>query len=197
VSFRSNHLAELIRSRLAQREPERCVLEDQALTCSAVLVPLLHKEGGWHVLVTLRTENVEHHKGQISFPGGACESGDRGRPGTALREAFEEIGLPPESVQVLGLLDDMRTVTGFVITPVVGVIPHPFAYRLNRTEVAEVVEVPLSFLCDPAHLRRETREYGGQVREVYLWDYGPYLIWGATAHILKGLLSLVQEPPIS
>jgi len=192
MSFHSEQFGRYIRGRLTARERERHVVEDQTLICSAVLVPMLYKDGEWHVLVTQRTEGVEHHKGQISFPGGACEVGDQDKLATALRETSEEIGLPPESVEVLGMLNDLRTVTGFVITPVVGIIPYPFAYQLNRREVADVIEVPLSFLADPAHLRTEQREWQGQVRKVLVWDYGSHLIWGATAQILKNLLDLVE-----
>jgi len=166
-------------------------VDDPALTCAAVLIPLLYKEEGWHVLVTRRTQAVEHHKGQISFPGGACDPADADPVTTALRETFEEIGVPPEVVEVLGLLDDTPTITGFVVTPVVGVIPYPFPYRLNSREVEAVVEVPLSFLSHPAHLRIEQREYQGQMYDVHFWDYGSCTIWGVTARILKGLLDLI------
>jgi 8-oxo-dGTP pyrophosphatase MutT (NUDIX family) len=167
------------------------VLDDPGLTCAAVLIPLLVKEGEWHILVTQRTQTVQHHSGQISFPGGACEPDDAGLLATALRETWEEIGVPPESVQVLGTFDDFPTITDFVVTPFVGIIPHPFTYRLNAREVEAAIEVPLAFLCDPAHLRVEQREHEGRVFDVLFWDYGPYTIWGATAHILKGFLDLV------
>jgi 8-oxo-dGTP pyrophosphatase MutT (NUDIX family) len=184
---------DLVRTLLAQRT--RRTLDDPALTCAAVLVPLLFKEGEWHVVVTQRTQDVEYHKGQISFPGGACEPDDAGRQATALRETFEEIGVPPAAVEVLGLLDDFQTVSHFGVTPFVGVIPHPFAYCLEMREVEAVVEVPFSFLRDPAHLRTEQRdaEREGRLaeRDVLFWDYGPYTIWGATARILKNLLDLV------
>ena len=180
---------EELRRTLGSRTRRTC--DDQALRCAAVLVPLLCKEGEWHVLVTQRTNVVEHHKGQISFPGGACDASDAEAQETALRETLEEIGVPPQDVEVLGLLDDMRTVSNFVVTPVVGVIPHPFAYRLNPQEVEAVVEVPLSFLRDRTNLRVEQREIGGQAVDVLFWDYGPYTIWGATARILQSLLDLV------
>lgn len=180
---------EKIRTILAGRT--RLVLDEPGLICAAVLIPLLSREGEWHVAVTQRTETVEHHKGQISFPGGACEAGDLDLVATALRETWEEIGVPPEAVEILGALDDFRTITDFVVTPYVGVIPHPFAYRPNSGEVAAVVEVPLSFLLDPANLRVEQREHWGQVFDVLFWDYGPYTIWGATARMLKDLLDLL------
>ena len=177
-------------SRRGMMPPENGKFSEEPM-CAAVLVPLLLKEGEWHVLVTQRTQTVEHHKGQISFPGGACDPDDADLLATALRETFEEVGVPPEAVEVLGTLDDIQTITSFVVTPFVGVIPHPFAYRLNRREVAAVVEVPLSFLRDPAHLRMEQWEVEGRVLDMPFWDYGPYTIWGATARVLKGFLDLV------
>jgi len=156
-----------------------------------VLIPLLVKENEWHVLVTQRTQAVEHHKGQISFPGGACEPEDTGLLATALRETHEEIGIPSEMVEILGTLDDFATITSFVVTPFVGIIPHPYAYDINQQEVAQVIEVPLSFLCNPDHLRTERREYDGHQHDVLFWDYGPHAIWGATARMLKSFLELV------
>jgi 8-oxo-dGTP pyrophosphatase MutT (NUDIX family) len=184
-------LKDRIRTRLAGRARKK--IEDPGLVRAAVLVPLLCKEGEWHVVVTLRTQSVEHHKGQMSFPGGACDSKDADAKATALRETYEEIGVRPEAVEVLGALDDFQTITSFVVTPFVGVIPHPFPYRLNSDEVEAVVEVPLAFLRDPAHLRVESLEYEGRMFEVLFWDYGSdpdttYTIWGATARILKDFL---------
>lgn len=181
--------AQRLRSILASRV--RTEVDDASLTCAAVLVPLLLKEGEWHVLVTQRTRHVEHHKGQISFPGGACDSGDADLMATALRETFEEVGVPPEEVEILGALDDFVTITHFAVTPFVGVIPHPFDYRLNGHEVEDVAEVPLSFLLDPSHLRVEQREHNGRIYDVLFWDYGPYTIWGATASILKSFIDLI------
>jgi 8-oxo-dGTP pyrophosphatase MutT (NUDIX family) len=183
------HFPEQVRAVLAGRE--RVTIADQVLTCSAVLIPLLFKAGEWHVVVTQRTQTVEHHKGQISFPGGVCEAGDASLVATALRETYEEIGVPPEEVEVLGALDDLRTITHFVVTPFVGVIDHPFRYRTNVHEVDSVVEVPISFLLDPAHLRIEQFEYQGHYHDVFFWDYGAYTVWGATARMLKNFLDLV------
>jgi 8-oxo-dGTP pyrophosphatase MutT (NUDIX family) len=174
---------------------ERVRISDERLRCAAVLLPLLWKAGQWHIAVTQRTHSVEHHRGQISFPGGACEAQDNGLLDTALRETYEEIGVPPEAVEVLGVLDDFPTITHFVVTPFVGIIPHPFGYRLNEAEVEAVVEVPLSFLLTPAHVRVEEREHEGQLYEVLFWDYTEgsrtYTIWGATARALRSFLDLI------
>jgi 8-oxo-dGTP pyrophosphatase MutT (NUDIX family) len=188
-------LIQRIRIILAGRKRRK--MEDASLICAAVLVPLLCKDGEWHVLVTQRSQNVEHHKGQISFPGGACEPGDANPKATALRETFEEIGVPVEEVEILGALDDLPTITNFVVTPFVGVIFHPITYLLNGHEVEAVIEIPLSFLLDPTHLRVEQWEYDGHPHDVLFWDYRPdphtlYTVWGATARILKSLLDLIS-----
>jgi 8-oxo-dGTP pyrophosphatase MutT (NUDIX family) len=187
-------LGRKVRAVLAGRS--RQMLSDPSLTCAAVLIPLLFREGEWCVLVTQRTQHVEHHKGQISFPGGACDPEDASLEATALREVYEEIGLPPEAVEILGALDDLQTITDFAVTPFVGVLRQPFAYRLNPAEVEAVIEVPLAFLGDPDNLRVEQLEYKGDLHEVLFWDYGPHAIWGATARILKGFVDLLAQSAI-
>jgi len=189
----TSHLDDLSQvSQAALSGRPRAVLSDPSLTCAAVLLPLIYRDNEWHVLVTVRTDRVEHHKGQISFPGGACDAGDATLEATALREAHEEIGLPPEAVEVLGALDDVRTVTGFAVTPFVGIVHHSGPYVLNHHEVAAVVEVPLSFLRQPANVRAGQVEYRGQLYDVLFWDYGPHVIWGATAQILKTFIDLLE-----
>jgi 8-oxo-dGTP pyrophosphatase MutT (NUDIX family) len=189
VDSDSRELGNRIRTTLAGRR--RLEVVDPALTCAAVLVPLLFREGEWHVLVTQRTQTVDHHKGQIAFPGGACDPDDADGMETALRETFEEIGVPPTAVEVLGALDDFVTITAFVITPFVGIISEPVEYSPSAREVEAVLEVPVTFFLDPTHLRVEQWEQRGLVREILFWDYGEHTIWGATARILKNLLDLV------
>jgi 8-oxo-dGTP pyrophosphatase MutT (NUDIX family) len=158
---------------------------------------LLYRNGEWHVVVTKRTEQVEHHKGQISFPGGACDAEDADLQATALRETFEEIGVPADAVEVLGALDDLTTVTNFVVTPFVGVICNSLSYCLSEDEVEAAIEVPLTFLWDPAHMRTEQVEHNGRIYDVLCWDYpsslhGTITIWGATARMIKSLLDLLS-----
>ena len=167
---------------------------------AAVLVPLYEREGQYHVLFTLRTEHVEHHKGQISFPGGAADPEDPDLEFTALRETFEEIGVRPEDVEVLGRLDDIVTITNFLVTPYVGVVrgPVPYPFRHNEHEVAELLEVPLSHLMEEANFVQETREIGGRLTPTHSYRFGEHVIWGATARILRGFLDLLApalRPP--
>jgi len=180
----------LIQHRLAVR-PRRAIT-DPTQRRAAVLVLLLQEEEP-RVLFTRRTQTVEHHKGQISFPGGGQDADDAGPLATALRETEEELGIPRGRVQVLGLLDDVYTfVSGFVITPVVGTIPHPLPVQVNPREIAEVFSVPLRIFRDPARLRVEVRQRPtGERVEVYYYDYGPHQIWGATARIMKGFVDAV------
>lgn len=189
VDPNSRELGDRIRTMLKGRR--RLEVEDPALTCAAVLVPLLYKDGEWHVLVTQRTQTVDHHKGQIAFPGGTCDPDDADGMETALRETFEEIGVPPTAVEVLGALDDFTTITAFVITPFVGIIIEPVEYSLSAREVEAVLEVPVTFFLDPTHFRVEQWDQQGKVRGILFWDYGEHTIWGATARILKNLLDLV------
>ena len=187
--YQQQGFTDRIRTALAQRK--RQTLHDPDLVCAAVLIPLVFKEGEWHVVVTQRTELVKHHRGQISFPGGACDPDDADVLATALRETDEELGIPPDLVEILGSLDDLRTITEFVVTPVVGALRHPPVYRLNEAEVEEAIEVPLSFLLDPAQLRVEQWEHEGEMVTVLFWDYDSHTIWGATARILKSFLDVV------
>lgn len=157
-----------------------------------MLVPLYNTEEGPYVLFTKRTDAVEHHKGQISFPGGAADPDDPDALSTALREIHEELGIAPHDVKVLGALDDVPTVvSGFVITPFVGVIPHPYPLRINPVEIAEVLFVPLSLFRDAKNMRVEERARDGERVNVYFYYHGRHEIWGATARIMKGFIDAV------
>jgi 8-oxo-dGTP pyrophosphatase MutT (NUDIX family) len=163
---------------------------------AAVLVPLVARREGLQVLLTQRTDHLRDHAGQISFPGGRSEPGDRDPVGTALREAEEEIGLAPERVDVIGALPHYTTVTGYVVTPVVGLVQPPIELTLDRFEVAEAFEVPLEFLMTPAHHRRHRFMFDGGEREFLSMPWRApaeggfareYFIWGATAAMLRNL----------
>jgi 8-oxo-dGTP pyrophosphatase MutT (NUDIX family) len=188
-------LKQQIRTTLAQHS--KSVASEEKFTPSAVLIPIFYKNGEPHLLLTLRTETVASHKGQISFPGGTRENGDRDLLATALRETFEEVGIRPEDVEVLGELDDLLAVTNFVVTPFVGVFPYPYDFKVSYDEIAELIEIPLSFFVDPRNRRAEEWLYRGRNATVYFYDYDKYTVWGVTAQILKGFVDLCvpSEPP--
>lgn len=181
---------EEIKGLLVSYRPRR--LEPAGLMMAAVLVPLYPRDGLWHVLLTKRTDWVEHHKGQVSFPGGAADPGDSDLRFTALRETYEEIGLLPEDVEIIGQLDDIVTISNFCVTPFVGaVLRSPYAFTLHQEEVAALLEVPIPHLLDPANVRWDRRSLDG--REVLLPNYlfGEHVIFGATARILAQFLEMV------
>jgi 8-oxo-dGTP pyrophosphatase MutT (NUDIX family) len=160
---------------------------------AAVLIPLIDRPEGMTVLLTQRTAHLANHAGQVSFPGGRADLADAGFEETALRETQEEIGLDRSHVRILGRLDTYVTRTGFAITPVVGVIEPPFPLTPDPFEVAEVFEVPLSFLLDPNNHRLCSHEFEGKVRYFYAMPYGRHYIWGATAGILMNLYEFLSD----
>ncbi len=165
---------------------------------AAVLIPLYLDHGDWHLLYTRRTDSVDVHRGQVAFPGGRIEPGDRSAVEAALRESEEEIGLLAADVQVLGQLNPLITVTQFVVTPVIGVIPWPYPLRPNHTEVAKCFGVPLGWLAESANLEVHSRQplVPGLVVQVYTFKpYGGEVIWGVTARITKSLLDLLAGSP--
>ncbi|HZT21252.1 MAG TPA: CoA pyrophosphatase [Dongiaceae bacterium] len=162
------------------------------LVSAAVLVPIIARREGLTALFTLRTAHLSAHAGQISFPGGRVEPADADETATALREVEEEIGLPREKVRLIGRLDTYVTRTGFRIHPLVGLISAPLALRPDPREVAEVFEVPLDFLTDPANCRRHSRIYQGQERFFWAIPFGQRYIWGATAGIVVNLSELLR-----
>jgi 8-oxo-dGTP pyrophosphatase MutT (NUDIX family) len=183
-------LATAIRDALAART--RTVLDRPDNVPAAVLVPILSIEDEPHLLFTRRSASLPHHQGQVSFPGGRRHGDDVDLRATALREAQEEIGLDPDHVRVLGALDDIETVaTRFVITPYVGLVPYPYAWRPCVHEVDAIFTVPLRVLQAPETLRRETWDFGGRQVPIDLYPVDGHVIWGATQRITQDLLDVL------
>jgi 8-oxo-dGTP pyrophosphatase MutT (NUDIX family) len=186
--------ADGVRRILHQHLPEGLVLPTGSLLRrAAVLMPLVQVNGDWHMLYTRRTQTVQDHKGQVSFPGGAVDPGDHTVEITAIREAHEEIGLHADQVELLGRMPQMRTITEYLITPIVGIVPWPFEYRLSLSEVERVFTVPLTWLADEANheekmvmLRNERLEH-----VVVYHPYDGELLWGITARLTLNFLQMV------
>lgn len=172
---------------------EPAALDQPHRSRAAVLLPLYEFEGEQCVLVTKRTDLVEHHKGEISFPGGAMDDCDEDINACALREVEEELGVDPEHVELIGALDDIVTITNFHVTPVVGVITEsPYAFTLHEHEVAEVIELPVSWLLEPENLVEEPRERDGMRYVNYIYRYDGNEVWGATGRILHQYVELLR-----
>jgi 8-oxo-dGTP pyrophosphatase MutT (NUDIX family) len=175
---------------LLSRRPKKHITDDR-LVSSAVLVPIYYKEGETHILFTRRTDNVKEHKGQISFPGGAYQEGDRTLLDTALRESAEEIGLVSDAVKILGELDDTLTTTSnYIISPFVGVIPWPYEFKLDGWETDEIIEAPIPALLDDESWHHKAEVVAGRKVTAYFYHYRGDVIWGATARILNQFLEL-------
>jgi 8-oxo-dGTP pyrophosphatase MutT (NUDIX family) len=157
------------------------------LHAASVLVPIVARPAAPTVLFTQRTAHLKNHSGQISFPGGRAEQSDASPERTALRETWEEVGLPAERIELLGRLSDYHTRTGYRVTPVVGIVQPPFELAPDANEVAEVFEVPLAFLLDERNHQRHSREFQGQLRYFFAIPYENRYIWGATAGMLVNL----------
>jgi 8-oxo-dGTP pyrophosphatase MutT (NUDIX family) len=173
-------------------ERRKLCIEVAGRVPAAVLLPLYQDGGKYHIVFIRRTQMVKTHKGQISFPGGAREKGDRTLRETALRESSEEIGLRPEDAAVLGELDDeVTTTSNYIVTPFVAVIPWPYRFVVNSSEVDEIITVPVHSLLEKGCLAPATEVLEGRVVESYAYHYQGQVIWGATARILYKFLNIV------
>ena len=186
---------EQIKAILRGRDP--VVIEDGSSQYrqAAVLIPLFIDNDEYKILFTKRTNRVDEHKGQISFPGGSVDEGDASYMETALREAFEEVGLLREDVRILGRADDSLTVaSNFIIHPFVGFIPYPYPFEINSHEVKRLIEVPFkAFIEHNAAIREDVYEFDGVLYEGPVYEYQGDIIWGASARIMENLLDILGE----
>ncbi|MBI2847259.1 MAG: CoA pyrophosphatase [Chloroflexi bacterium] len=172
------------------RGREKRIVSNLKLSPAAVLVPVYKKEGEYYLIFTRRTKELEHHKGEISFPGGVYSEGDGTLLETALRETCEEMGVIRKDVEILGELDDMPTNSGFRISPYVAAFPYPCSFAVNPNEIEEVLEVPVLALLDKSNVKEGSKDVLGAVMPTYFFEYKGNVIFGATARILKQFLDL-------
>ena len=188
-----DELIAYVQERLSARQPRSYVFSRKKATPAAVLIPLFFKQGQAHLLFTKRSNLVEHHKGQISFPGGAVDKEDGSVEETVLREAHEEIGLLREDVEILGRIDDTLTVaSNFIVHPFVGFVPYPYDFTINAAEGERLIKVPL----DVFHPRNsETKRYGvecdGVTYQTPAYEYDGDLIGGATARMMENFMNII------
>lgn len=173
----------------------RIIPEGEPPKPAAVLVPLVARGGGLSMLLTQRQPHLRRHAGQVAFPGGRIDSEDEGPVAAALRETVEETGIGPGFIEPLGFLDTYLTSTNYRVVPVVGLVRAGFSVMPHEPEVADVFEVPLAFLMDPAHHERHSREWQGRLRFYYAMPWQERYIWGATAGMIRNLYHLVYERP--
>lgn len=168
-------------------------LEDWELTeptrfhLSAVLIPVVLKNSKPHIILTRRSQHLNHHPGQISFPGGRAETGDKNAVDTALRETHEEIGIPRKQINIAGYIDKYTTVSNFIITPVVGIINSNYQTRIDHVEVDHIFEVPCKILLNMSNYQRNEIDWQGEKRLFWEINYKDHHIWGATAAILRNM----------
>jgi 8-oxo-dGTP pyrophosphatase MutT (NUDIX family) len=187
------HFTEILRRRLQIHSPPP--VAPSGFRPASVLVPILRHDGVWQLLLTQRTHEVPDHPGQVAFPGGKSDPGDRDVIQTALRESEEEIGLDPAAVELLGLMTPRLTITDYWLTPVVGLIPWPFEMRLSERELSRAFCVPLPWLADPANRKVEYLHHPrkGANTPVWFFPWPGHTIWGATARIVKELVDILAD----
>ena len=180
--------------RVLSESPHRSI-EDPSMIPAAVMLLLYPKGDDYCVLLNKRTQLVEHHKGEISFPGGRMDDEDASLLDTALRETHEEMGIDPDDVRVLGRVDDMPTNSNYLMSTFVGTIPYPYDFAPSEFEVAEILEAPISELTDPRSFTFEVRTFQGQPLECPEFNYRGHRVWGATGRVLNNFLRKLDKVP--
>ncbi len=178
------------------RDYPRQTIPADNLRPAAVLLPLFSRDGQDSLLFTVRTDDLEHHSGEISFPGGANDASDADLMATACRETEEELGIPAHSVQVLGRLDDFYSIHGYHVVPFVGIIPAPLDLQVEPSEIASVFEAPIEHFRDPAVHHVEDWTHQGRVHPVDFYRYEDHVIWGLTAAMLRQFLTITSPAAI-
>jgi len=191
--FRASLAQKGARSSDFDLNPDTVLPPGRVLRPAGVLAAITEGPSGPELLLTKRSAALKHHPGQIAFPGGKQDDTDTDVIAAALREAHEEIGLPPDAVEVLGTLPPHETVTSFLVTPVIGFVSRPFEIRPEPGEVDEVFAVPLDHVLDPANYLVQSRRWRGQMRHYFVVPFGPYYIWGATARMLRAWAEISQK----
>ena len=191
MDMKADAIVEAVERTLSTRKKKS--VSDQSLMPAAVLVLFYSKDGEYCILLNKRTQEVEYHKGEISFPGGGKDPSDGSFPDTALRETYEEMGISRGDVRILGELDEVATRSQFGVRVFVGTIPYPYPFKPSPVEIAEVLEVPIRDLLDPANRREEVRWVGGKSVKSYSYAYGDHLIYGATAQIVTQFMGLLED----
>ena len=184
-------LPEIIRQALAQRVVER--VDGTGMIPAAVMILLYRKEGEYCILLNKRSEEVEHHKGEMSFPGGARDPEDLDLLETALRETEEEMGIKREDITVLGEMDEIVTRSNFQVSVFTGTIEYPYKFTPSAIEIAEVVEFPVAALIDPTNRRVETRWIDGMPLTSYSYVHEEHVVFGATARILQSCIEILDD----
>lgn len=195
VSFLDDINDHSIKTAFQITENLRSGMDHSNLTPAAVLIPLYQDGREWYLLLTVRTDRVVNHKGQVSFPGGAADQTDKTPVDTALRETLEETGIPPQKVQILGQMPPLASSSGFLIYPVIGKIDWPVALTLAENEVKRIFSVPLKWLAEPENKeeRLYTRQNGTQEMVIFYKPYDGEIIWGITARIISDFLDMLQK----
>jgi len=191
LCYSENELKRFIKDKLSARKPRTYAYKKVQSTEAAVLVPIFFKKGQAHILFTRRTELVEHHKGQVSFPGGKRDKTDKDLLTTVLRESEEEVGLQPEDVTIVGQTDIFLTNTHYLVTPYVGFFPFPYNFKISTDEISHLIEVPLLHLLQDNHFEIKPWQRGNETWMVHYYYYKDETIWGVTGFLLSNFLTIV------